>query len=99
MAIKVMPSPKNALKLLQAGRVSIAPRCMTPAIGVPQSGEPYPSKLGQGLTVFFTGLPASGKSSIARATAQQLSEHSRRRVTLLDGDIVRQCLSSDLGFS
>ncbi len=51
----------------------------------------------RGAVVFFTGLSGSGKSTIARAVADELRETSRR-VTLLDGDEVRQLLSSDLGF-
>ncbi|HEY3523404.1 MAG TPA: adenylyl-sulfate kinase, partial [Candidatus Limnocylindrales bacterium] len=51
-----------------------------------------------GAVVFFTGLSGSGKSTIARTLADDLRE-SGRRVTLLDGDEVRQVLSSGLGFS
>lgn len=53
----------------------------------------------QGFTVFFTGLPASGKSTIAGALMAKLMEIGTRPVTLLDGDVVRQHLSSELGFS
>ncbi len=53
----------------------------------------------QGFTVFFTGLPSSGKSTIANALVIKLSERGGRRVTLLDGDLVRKHLSSELGFS
>ncbi len=59
----------------------------------------YPSKTEQGITFFFTGLSASGKSTIANALAVRLMEIQNRPVTLLDGDIVRQHLSSELGFS
>jgi len=51
-----------------------------------------------GVVVFFTGLSGAGKSTIARALEAKLLEEGRR-VTLLDGDIVRQHLSSELGFS
>lgn len=57
------------------------------------------SPVEQGLTVFFTGLSGSGKSSIANALLVKLMEIGGRSVTLLDGDIVRQNLSSELGFS
>ena len=53
----------------------------------------------QVFTIFFTGLSGSGKSTIANALLVKLLEHGRRRVTLLDGDIVRINLSSELGFS
>ncbi len=53
----------------------------------------------QGFTVFFTGLSGAGKSTLARALAARLMEMGGRNVTLLDGDIVRRHLSSELGFS
>lgn len=58
-----------------------------------------PPKDRRGFTVFFTGLSGSGKSTIANALLVKFLEHGRRRVTLLDGDIVRINLSSELGFS
>lgn len=59
----------------------------------------YPPRKRQGFTVFFTGLSGSGKSTIARALTVRLMEMGGRRVSLLDGDIVRTHLSSELGFS
>ncbi|MGC9452344.1 MAG: bifunctional sulfate adenylyltransferase/adenylylsulfate kinase [Oceanipulchritudo sp.] len=59
----------------------------------------YPPRHKQGLTIFFTGLSGSGKSTIANALLVKLLEIGGRRVTLLDGDIVRKNLSSELGFS
>jgi sulfate adenylyltransferase len=59
----------------------------------------YPPRKRQGYTVFFTGLSGSGKSTIARALTVRLMEMGGRRVSLLDGDIVRTHLSSELGFS
>ena len=53
----------------------------------------------QGFTVFFTGLSGSGKSTLANALMVRLNELGGRHVTLLDGDIVRKNLSSELGFS
>ena len=53
---------------------------------------------GPGAVVFFTGLSGSGKSTIARALADELADAGPRRVTLLDGDEVRQHLSRGLGF-
>jgi sulfate adenylyltransferase len=49
--------------------------------------------------VFFTGLSGSGKSTIANALMVKLMEMGGRPVTLLDGDVVRKHLSSELGFS
>jgi sulfate adenylyltransferase len=59
----------------------------------------YPPKLKRGFTVFFTGLSGSGKSTIAKSLYSKLMEIGSRPVTLLDGDIVRTHLSSELGFS
>jgi sulfate adenylyltransferase len=53
----------------------------------------------QGVTVFFTGLPSSGKSTLAMLLTQKLNEIGDRPITLLDGDLVRRNLSSELGFS
>ena len=59
----------------------------------------HPPRRQQGFTVFFTGLSGSGKSTIANALMVKLLELGGRAVTLLDGDIVRKHLSSELGFS
>ncbi|MEL6410267.1 MAG: bifunctional sulfate adenylyltransferase/adenylylsulfate kinase [Pseudomonadota bacterium] len=59
----------------------------------------YPPRSQQGFTVFFTGFSGSGKSTIANALLTKLMEMGGRPVTLLDGDIVRKNLSSELGFS
>tara|TARA_Y100000590_G_scaffold419331_1_gene520980 strand:+ start:470 stop:2155 length:1686 start_codon:yes stop_codon:yes gene_type:complete len=59
----------------------------------------YPPKNQQGFTIFFTGLSGSGKSTIANGVLVKLLEQGNRQVTLLDGDIVRTHLSSELGFS
>ncbi len=58
-----------------------------------------PPRAQQGFTVFLTGLSGSGKSTIANALRVKLMEMGGRPVTLLDGDIVRKNLSSELGFS
>ena len=58
-----------------------------------------PERSKQGFTVFFTGFSGSGKSTIANALMVKLMEMGGRPVTLLDGDIVRKNLSSELGFS
>ena len=59
----------------------------------------YPPRHLQGLTVFFTGLSGSGKSTIANVLLNKFLEMGGRPVTLLDGDLVRKHLSSELGFS
>jgi sulfate adenylyltransferase len=59
----------------------------------------HPPRLDQGFTVFFTGLSGSGKSTIANVLRVRLLEAGDRSVTLLDGDLVRRNLSSELGFS
>lgn len=59
----------------------------------------YPPPSGQGFTVFMTGLSGAGKSTIAKVVYARLMEIGTRPVTLLDGDIVRRNLSSELNFS
>ena len=59
----------------------------------------HPPRHRQGLTVFFTGLSGSGKSTIANVLLVKFLEMGGRPVTLLDGDLVRKHLSSELGFS
>ncbi len=59
----------------------------------------HPPRHKQGFVVFFTGLSGSGKSTIANALMVKLLEMGGRRVTLLDGDLVRKHLSSELTFS
>ena len=59
----------------------------------------YPARHKQGLTIFFTGLSGSGKSTIANVLLTKFLETGGRPVTLLDGDLVRKHLSSELGFS
>ncbi|MDP6459058.1 MAG: adenylyl-sulfate kinase, partial [Candidatus Bathyarchaeota archaeon] len=52
----------------------------------------------KGFTVWFTGLPCSGKTTVADVVAERLTERGYK-VERLDGDIVRQGLTSDLGFT
>ncbi len=59
----------------------------------------YPPRSQQGFTLFFTGLSGSGKSTLAKAILAKLLETESQRVTLLDGDVIRKNLSSELGFS
>jgi sulfate adenylyltransferase len=59
----------------------------------------HPPRERQGFTVFFTGLSGAGKSTIANALMAKLMQIGGRPLTLLDGDVVRKNLSSELGFS
>jgi adenylylsulfate kinase len=69
----------------------VLPRDRTDASGVASARLP-------GATVWLTGLPSAGKTTIANALAARL--HSRgRAVEILDGDVVRTVLSTELGFS
>lgn len=52
----------------------------------------------QGITIWFTGLSGSGKTTIALEVERKLKERGRR-VERLDGDLVREYLTRDLGFS
>ena len=54
--------------------------------------------LDAGLTVWFTGLPSAGKTTLARAIEKRLLDEDRK-VELLDGDILRTYLTKDLGYS
>ena len=84
-------------------------RRLTDGLGIPEwftypevtaeLRKTHPPRAKQGFTVFFTGLSGSGKSTIANAVRVKLLEMGGRPVTLLDGDIVRTNLSSELGFS
>lgn len=60
--------------------------------------EVLPDRNRQGFCVWFTGLPSSGKSTIALELATMIEERGRR-LTVLDGDVVRTHLSKGLGFS
>ena len=59
----------------------------------------HPPRHKQGFTIFFTGLSGAGKSTIANALMVRILAIGGRPVTLLDGDVVRKHLSSELGFS
>ena len=59
----------------------------------------YPPRSKKGVTLFFTGLSGSGKSTLAKIMYAKFIEDGKRPVTLLDGDVVRINLSSELGFS
>lgn len=84
-------------KLLRSG-VEIPAWFTFPEV-VAELKKTYLPKHKRGFTVFFTGFSGSGKSTIARVLLSQFLEIGDRPVTLLDGDIVRTHLSSELGFS
>jgi sulfate adenylyltransferase len=80
---------------------------LTPRPGEPLDVHPafaaeldrrVPIRPARGVTVFFTGLSGSGKSTVAKALAERLTDQGRRTVTMLDGDEVRRLLSHGLGF-
>lgn len=60
--------------------------------------ESFPPRHKQGFCVWFTGLSGAGKSTTAEVLTELLIAHGRR-VTVLDGDVVRTNLSLGLGFS
>jgi sulfate adenylyltransferase len=60
--------------------------------------ETNPPKFRQGMTIWFTGLSGSGKSTVAHALIERLAEYGRN-VSVLDGDEIRTHLSKGLGFS
>jgi sulfate adenylyltransferase len=60
--------------------------------------EANPPRFHQGLTIWFTGLSGSGKSTVAHGLVERLAEYGRN-VSLLDGDEIRTHLSKGLGFS
>ncbi len=59
----------------------------------------YPPRRKQGFTVFITGLPSAGKSTLAKVLLVKFMELRDRPVTLLDGDVVRKNLSSELSYT
>src|SRR5579859_929216 len=75
------------------------PAWFTPPAVAEELRRSYPPRSAQGVTIFFTGLSGSGKSTIASVLLVKLMEIGGRPVTLLDGDLVRKNLSSELGFS
>ena len=55
--------------------------------------------LSDGVTIWFTGLPSSGKTTLAHALAKRLADEGYDRVEVLDGDLAREHLTKGLGFS
>ena len=55
--------------------------------------------LSDGVTIWFTGLPSSGQTTLVHALAKRLADEGYERVEVLDGDIAREHLTKGLGFS
>jgi sulfate adenylyltransferase len=99
------PAPELARRVLAAyGAGDVAP-----AAALGEGDDEHPAFAAEralrarshghrGVTVFFTGLSGSGKSTVAKALAERLLDDGRRDVTMLDGDEVRRLLSHGLGF-
>jgi sulfate adenylyltransferase len=90
-------SPGELGDLLDAG--AEVPAWFTPPAVARELRRARPPRSERGFVVFLTGLSGSGKSTIARNLADALAERGDRKVSLLDGDLVRQVLSAGLTFS
>jgi len=55
--------------------------------------------LNDGVTIWFTGLPSAGKTTLAHALAKRLADEGYERIEVLDGDVAREHLTKGLGFS
>src|SRR5579863_500274 len=75
------------------------PNWFTPPGVIQELSRTFPPRLRRGFTLFLTGLSGAGKSTIANILDAAFRERGGRPVTVLDGDIVRKHLSSELGFS
>ncbi|MCM3884246.1 adenylyl-sulfate kinase [Frankia sp. R82] len=90
------PGRDELASLLDAG--GPIPAELTPPTVAAELTRAVPPRSRRGLTVLFTGLSGSGKSTLAGLLVCRLLEEGGRRVTLLDGDVVRTHLSKGLGF-
>ena len=90
-------SPGELGDLLDAG--AEVPARFTPPAVAAELRRARPPRAERGFVVFLTGLSGSGKSTVARDLADILAERGDRRVSLLDGDLVRRLLSAGLTFS
>ena len=90
-------SPDELADLLDAG--AEVPAWFTPPAVARELRRARPPRAQRGFVVFLTGLSGSGKSTIARNLADVLAERGDRKVSLLDGDLVRRLLSAGLTFS
>jgi sulfate adenylyltransferase len=85
-------SMEIGIQAMPAGELSLS------ETEVREEGKLLPEWHRQGFCIWFTGLPSSGKSTVAESLIVMLMEHGRQ-VTMLDGDVVRTHLSKGLGFS
>jgi sulfate adenylyltransferase len=90
-------SPGELGDVLDAG--AEVPAWFTPPAVAAELRRARPPRAERGFVVFLTGLSGSGKSTVARNLADVLAERGDRRVSLLDGDLVRRLLSAGLTFS
>ncbi|MCP2336844.1 adenylyl-sulfate kinase [Actinomadura rupiterrae] len=90
-------TPEQLGDLLDRGEP--VPDWFTPPAVAAELAVARPPKHERGLTVLFTGLSGSGKSTVARGVCDAIVERGGRTVTLLDGDVVRRMLSAGLTFS
>jgi sulfate adenylyltransferase len=90
-------SPGELGDLLDAG--AEVPAWFTPPAVARELRRARPPRAERGFVLFLTGLSGSGKSTIARDLRDALAERGDRKVSLLDGDLVRQLLSAGLTFS
>jgi sulfate adenylyltransferase len=90
-------SPGELGDMLDAG--AEIPTWFTPEAVALELRRARPPRAQRGFVLFLTGLSGSGKSTIARNLADVLAERGDRKITLLDGDLVRQVLSAGLTFS
>jgi sulfate adenylyltransferase len=90
-------SPDELGDLLDAG--AEVPAWFTPPAVAAEIRRARPPRSRRGIVLFLTGLSGSGKSTIARNLADALAERGDRKVSLLDGDLIRQLLSAGLTFS
>ncbi len=90
-------SPDELGDLLDAG--AEVPAWFTPPAVAIELRRARPPRSRRGFVLFLTGLSGSGKSTIARNLADALAERGDRKVSLLDGDLIRQLLSAGLTFS
>jgi sulfate adenylyltransferase len=95
--VRTEPTEAELAAMLDHGEE--LPEWFTPPTVARELSRAHPPRHGRGVTVFFTGLSGSGKSTIARGLADTLVERGGRTVTLLDGDVVRRLLSAGLTFS
>ena len=90
-------APDELADLLDAG--AEVPAWFTPPAVARELISARPPRSQRGFVLFLTGLSGSGKSTIARDLRDALAERGDRRVSLLDGDLVRRLLSAGLTFS